>query len=477
MNNHGAVPVRKGSQRFMLCAVRAWAGFLFVVLISLADFTYGFQLSWTLDSGTIQRYTLWNELRGIIEGFSSRSTSSCLSMSFLEGFRARFSPWRNIESSDVVYRIFDGASGGNRRFFDPPLPLASPLNRTLENLEVLTLNTSSIPLPEVRSGETKHGPWTAEDKKAFLLASLQSRNVLPPSQLSPAIQTKDNENVAAPASLPQHQLMSSFPSTSAGLDKEHEEHQKRAWVEMVLDPDRFYQIRSYAKNSTQVISCRISAKNMEEISQMESRYSPIVEKIEVGRTTSEFDIPGNLSPYLRNREAFNRMLQLRSSFLKDEKSAGKVKPHKTLDGMSDEVGHRKLPATSNLSTAQSTSEEDLLKTRSVIRQFHLPLTSVPQTIGKVKPVLQSQVLMLNENVARPQNVITMKERRKAIDRIPPKSIRMKLPIADDDGVDAQGNRTLSLQLRDVIQQASFASLTESQVDRSKKWGIDMSKFT
>jgi hypothetical protein len=396
-------------------------------------------------------------------------------MGFFDGIWARFSPLRNIDSGNTIYGMSDGARVGSRRFFDPPSPFAYPQNRTSEILEVLAVNTSILPLPEDRSEEVKHGPWTSEDKRSFLLASLQSRYMLPPSQQSPDRLLESPENVARPTTMPQHQIMTSFPSVDGGtgvsLEKEAEEHQKRAWVEMVLDPNRFHRIRSSTPSSTQETSSRSSGNGMEKTSEMESRYSPMVPKIEIRTATS--DSPTTLSPYLSNREAINRMLQQRSS-------PEKVKPlNKSLDDGADVEGDRNPPTSSDANSLQNISEEDLLKTRSVIRQFHSTLQSDSDTIGNVKSDVQSRGFLPNQRVALPQNREPMYTQRKESDRIPPKTIRMKLPIADsdadDDGIDAQENRNLSL--RDAMQKASFTSSPESQEDRSKKWGIDMSKFT
>jgi hypothetical protein len=51
---------------------------------------------------------------------------------------------------------------------------------------------------------------------------------------------------------------------------------------------------------------------------------------------------------------------------------------------------------------------------------------------------------------------------------------MKLPLEDDeDGVDVRANKSMSVA--DAMKRTSSSS--SNQAERSKKWGIDMSKFT
>lgn len=56
----------------------------------------------------------------------------------------------------------------------------------------------------------------------------------------------------------------------------------------------------------------------------------------------------------------------------------------------------------------------------------------------------------------------------------PGPIRMKLPLGDDaeDGVDVRANKRMSIA--DAMKRTSGSS--SNQAERSKKWGIDMSKF-
>jgi hypothetical protein len=51
---------------------------------------------------------------------------------------------------------------------------------------------------------------------------------------------------------------------------------------------------------------------------------------------------------------------------------------------------------------------------------------------------------------------------------------MKLPLGDDaeDGVDVRANKRMSIA--DAMKRTSGSS--SNQAERSKKWGIDMSKF-
>jgi hypothetical protein len=461
----------KGSQRLLrFVAATAWACVLFRLLVARAVApSCGFQSSSILEGDKILRLASLYERRRSIQDVSLRYTLSRLYMGFFDGFSTRIFPRRNFDSTDIVYWMSDGAMGSKRRFFDPPVPLIHPKNDTPE-ISGEILNKDCLPPPQPQ--EVEPARWTAEDKKAFLTAALQSRNVLLPSHQSSVCQFDDHNSNALLANMERHQKIPLSPSTvdetDEWLEKVHEdkEREKYAWVEMVLDPNRYHRIRSTSKSSFESVSpwtrstSRSLAMEAERETEIVSRYSQINCKIDIKSTNSELDNRNTASLYLSNREAINRMLKQRSSHLNDDKVAAIVKSHESLDD-------------------SAVSDEDIQKTRSVIRQFHSSIKSDSETVGSLTSMVQSSSTMQSPGFALPQNMESRKQLKKKSKRVPPNTIRMKLPIPDDgdedDGIDAQAYPNLSL--RDAMQKISNKASSESQVDRSKKWGIDISKFT
>ena len=128
-----------------------------------------------------------------------------------------------------------------------------------------------------------------------------------------------------------------------------------------------------------------------------------------------------------------------------------------------------------------------------------PQTRSTSSKGSFRPALGSLLAGINEArspakaVGNEQQVSTRKSvPQPSIQQdSPPKSsidpppvakgsIRMKLPLGDDeldedeDGVDVRANKSMSIA--DAMKKSSNGGDQASQEERSKKWGIDMSRF-
>jgi len=132
-----------------------------------------------------------------------------------------------------------------------------------------------------------------------------------------------------------------------------------------------------------------------------------------------------------------------------------------------------------------------------------PQTRSTSSKGSFRPALDSLLSGINENrggVKSPAKAVDNEQQastRKSVPQpsiqqdSPPKSsidpppvakgsIRMKLPLGDDefdedeDGVDVRANQGMSIA--DAMKKSSSGGDERSQEERSKKWGIDMSRF-
>ena len=436
-----------------------WASFLLYLFVSCAAPSYGF-LSLRYQSTNKMQLTLSYDRRVSVHSDSMRYTIYTLSMGFFDGLWTRLSPRRKVDSTDILYMFSEGRVGCNRRFFDPPAPLIYP--KTPEILgEILKTDSLSSHQAQSRSHgfSSNQSPWTADDHHF---------NSSEPSRF---FDDHNGMTLSSPA------IVIETDELLVKVDKDKEQ-EKRAWIEMILDPNRYQRVRSSTKSSTQassswISSSRSSSIEVEDKLLIDSRYSPTNRKTDFLRTTSELDTFAATSPYLRNREAINMMLQRRSSDLKEDNFVSTQKCRVSTS----------LPTSFSLSNLNSESDADLQKTRSVIKQFYSSkkndIDIDREDKDDVQSFAQRRVEVQSPGFMISQNIDSNKYRVKESASTPPKTIRMKLPIPDDenegDGIDAQENPNLSL--RDAVQKLSNKVNAESQVDRSKKWGIDMSKFT